>query len=153
RPPDLPEGWHLRAVTGEAEADNRRSASHAAFESTMDPAMHLQRYVDFMRSSSYVAEHDLVAVAPEGIIASFMVWWADEASGVAQIEPFGTHPAFHRQGSGRALLYHGLAQMKEAGMTLCRVCTDDDRPATGFYEGVGFEDVRRLRWWARRDVT
>jgi len=151
--PRLAKGWQLREVSGESEADNRRSASHAAFESTMDPAMHLQRYLDFMRSPSYVAEHDLVAVSPEGTIASFMVWWADEGSGVAQIEPFGTHPAYHRQGSGRALLYHGLAQMKEAGMTLCRVCTDDDRPATRFYEGVGFKDMRRLRWWAQRDVS
>ena len=42
---------------------------------------------------------------------------------------------------------HGLAEMKEAGMTMVRVCTDDDRPATYFYEACGFTDVGRLRWW------
>jgi ribosomal protein S18 acetylase RimI-like enzyme len=147
--PDLPSGWVLRPVAGEGEADMRRRASHAAFDSRMEATTHLQRYIDFMRSPVYVPERDLVAVAPDGTIASFMVWWGDDASGVAQIEPFGTHPDFHRRGIGRALLYHGLAEMRRAGMRVARVCTDDDRPATGFYEGVGFRDVGRLRWWAQ----
>jgi ribosomal protein S18 acetylase RimI-like enzyme len=143
----LPDGWEIRPVSGEEEADNRRQASHLAFESTMEPTMHLQRYIDFMRSPVYVADRDLVAVAPDGTIVSFVVWWGDESSGVAQIEPFGTHPGYHRLGIGRALIYQALAEMKRAGMTTARVCTEDDRPATGFYEGVGFEDVGRLRWW------
>ena len=147
--PDLPQGWTLRPVQGEAEADSRRRASHAAFESTMEPTMHLQRYLDLMRSPVYVPERDLVAVSPEGTIAAFMIWWGDSESGIAQIEPFGTHPDFHRMGIGRALILHGLAEMRRAGMTSARVCTDDDRPATGFYEGVGFEDVGRLRWWGQ----
>lgn len=145
-PVEPPPGFELRSVAGEHEADNRRAASHAAFESTMDPDMHLQRYLGLMRSPVYSAERDLVAVAPDGTIACFMIWWADP-SGVAQIEPFGTHPDFHRQGVGRALLYHGLNEMRRAGMRVARVCTDDDRPATGFYEGIGFRDVGRLRWW------
>jgi ribosomal protein S18 acetylase RimI-like enzyme len=113
----------------------------------MPEEMHLQRYLDFMRSSSYVPDRDLVAVAEDGTIASFMVWWADD-SGIAQIEPLGTHPDYQRLGLGRALLYHGLCEMKDGGMLTARVCTDDDRPATHFYEAVGFEDVGRLRWWA-----
>lgn len=146
--PSPPDGWTLRSVRGEDEANERRRASHAAFESTMPEAMHLQRYLDFMRSPIYVPERDLVAVAPNGRITSFMVWWADK-SGVAQIEPFGTHPDFHRQGIGRALLYHGLHQMKADGMHTCRVITDEPREATSFYEGIGFADVGRVHWWAR----
>lgn len=146
--PHLPAGWSLRAVSGEDEANSRRATSHAAFESNMASALHLQRYLDFMRSPVYVPERDLVAVSPNGTIASFMVWWADE-SGVAQIEPFGTHPDYQRQGIGRALIYHGLAEMKAAGMHTCRVITDEPRAATAFYEGVGFSDVGRIRWWRR----
>lgn len=146
--PDLPGGWALRHVRDETEANNRRAASHAAFDSTMPDAMHLQRYLGFMRSPEYVGERDLVAVDPDGRIASFMVWWADD-SGVAQIEPFGTHPDYHRQGIGRALIYHGLRQMKAAGMHTCRVLTDDWRGATAFYEGVGFTDVGRVRTWQK----
>jgi ribosomal protein S18 acetylase RimI-like enzyme len=146
--PDLPAGWALRHLGGEEEANDRRAASHAAFESTMPDAMHLQRYLGFMRSPEYVRERDLVAVDPEGRIASFMVWWADE-SGVAQIEPFGTHPDYQRRGIGRALIYYGLHQMKAAGMHTCRVLTDDWRAATDFYEGVGFTDAGRVRTWKK----
>jgi len=141
--PSLPPGWVLRHVSGEREADDRRAASHAAFQSKMPAAMHLERYLGFMRSPVYVPERDLVAVSPEGRIASFMVWWAD-SSGIAQIEPFGTHPNFQRQGIGRALLLHGLGQMKEAGMVTCRVMTQEWREATSFYEGIGFRDVGRI---------
>lgn len=146
--PRLPGGWTLRPVRGEHEANARQAAAHAAFESTMPEAMHLQRYLCFMRSPAYVPERDLVAVDPEGRIASFMIWWADE-HGIAQIEPFGTHPDYHRQGAGRALLYHGLGEMRRAGMEMVRVCTDDGWEATKFYEGVGFSDVGRLRWWKK----
>lgn len=144
---DLPAGWEIRPVAGEREANARRAAAHAAFESTMPPPMHLQRYLDFMRSPVYAPERDLVAVAPDGTIVAFMVWWADPQSGIAQIEPFGTHPDFQRRGIGRALIHEGLRAMRSAGMTLARVCTDDDRPATAFYEACGFSDVGRLRWW------
>lgn len=147
--PELPQGWELRPVDGEAEADTRRSASHAAFRSTMEGGMHLERYLRFMRSPVYDSDRDLVAVAPDGRVASFMVWWPDP-SGIAQIEPFGTHPDFHRQGIGRALIYYGLNRMREAGMKLTRVITDEPRSdATSFYEGVGFADVGRVRWWRR----
>jgi len=142
--PKLPDGWSIRHVEGEHEADNRRAASHAAFESSMPPDQHLQRYLRFMRSPVYTPKRDLVVVHEDGTIGSFMVWWADE-SGVAQIEPFGTHPDFHRQGLGRALLHHGLRDMKAAGMHLSRVMTDEDRAAaTTFYEAAGFEVMGKL---------
>jgi hypothetical protein len=39
--------------------------------------------------------------------------------------------------------------MREAGMHLTRVLTDEPRAATSFYEGVGFSDVGRIRWWKK----
>lgn len=144
--PEIPRGWALRPVAGEEEANSRRAASHAAFESSMPSAMHLQRYLNFMRSPVYVPHRDLVAVAPDGTVSSFMIWWADE-SGVAQIEPFGTHPRYQRQGLGRALIHHALGEMRAAGMHTCRVMTDESGDATAFYEGVGFEHAGRVRWW------
>jgi ribosomal protein S18 acetylase RimI-like enzyme len=148
-----PEGWELRALQGEHEADTRRAASHAAFESKMAPDVHLGRYLGLMRSPVYVLDQDLVAVDSDGRVGAFMIWWADP-SGVAQIEPFGTHPDFHRRGLGRALIHHGLAEMKTAGMSLARVCTDDDRqPANQFYEACGFVEVGRLWWWAPDAAT
>ncbi len=148
--PDLGPGWELRHVRGEEEANNRREASHRAFASKMDPQAHLDRYLRFMRSTVYDKERDLVAVAPDGRVAAFMVWWSDP-SGIAQIEPFGTHPEFHRQGVGRALLRFGLGRMQAAGMRTVRVCTDESRePAVAFYASAGFGQGPRLGSWRPR---
>lgn len=147
--PSLDAGWTIRNVEGEHEADNRRRASHAAFNSTMDESMHLDRYLRFMRSPVYEPTRDLVAIAPDGTIASFIVWWPDP-SGIAQIEPFGTHPDFQRRGIGRALIHYALRQMRDAGMTTTRVMTWDKEDSTGFYEGVGFEVVGAARDWQPR---
>jgi GNAT superfamily N-acetyltransferase len=99
-----------------------------------------------MRSPVNDRERDLVAVAPDGRVAAFMVWWSDP-SGIAQIEPFGTHPDFHRQGVGRALLKFGLARMQAAGMRTVRVCTEESREAAvAFYGSAGFEQGPRLGW-------
>ena len=145
--PVLGDGWTLRHVEGESEANNRRLASHAAFKSKMDHDMHLDRYLRFMRSPVYERERDLVAVAPDGRIASFIYWWSDE-SGIVEIEPFGTHPDFQGQGTGRALMYFALQRMAEAGMTTARVATDDWRAdANDFYDGIGFERKGSVRWW------
>lgn len=145
--PKLPDGWVLRHVAGENEADNRRAASHAAFGSTMTHEAHLERYLRFMRSPVYDSTRDLVAVTPDGRIVSFMIWWPD-STGIAQIEPFGTHPDFHRRGVGMALVRFGLRRMAKSGMRLARVITNEWREdATGFYAGVGFDEVDRVRWW------
>ncbi|HKY46536.1 MAG TPA: GNAT family N-acetyltransferase [Acidimicrobiia bacterium] len=146
-PPGLGPGWELRHVRGEAEANDRSSASHRAFESTLDPPAQLNRYLRFMRSPVYDRERDLVAVAPDGRIAAFMVWWSDP-SGIAQIEPFGTHPDFQRQGVGRALITFGLERMRAAGMRTVRVCTDESRErAVSFYSSLGFRQGPRLGSW------
>lgn len=144
-----PPGWKLRPLTGEAEADARRRASHRAFQSSMDPADHLERYLRFMRSPVYRPEHDLVAVAPDGTVGAFTIWWPDPC-GIAEIEPFGTDPGYQRRGLGRALMKYAWRRMSEAGMTTARVVTDAHRSdAVAFYEGVGFTEVAALRSWAR----
>ncbi len=144
--PELPPGWSLRHLAGEDEANSRREASHRAFQSTMPDDLHLNRYLRFMRSVAYVPENDLVAVDENGRVGAFMVWWADP-SGVAEIEPFGTHPEFQRMGLGRALLRFGAQRAREAGMHTLRVGTYEDWPAAEFYSQSGFDRVGSLRWW------
>lgn len=143
------EGYTIRHLEGEHEAWSRRAASHRAFRSTMDEAAHLERYLRFMRSPEYDLRRDVVAATSDGTIAAFLIWWPDADSGIAQLEPVGTHPDHQRLGLGAAVLDRALADMRAAGMTRLRVCTDEWRPdAVGFYDGVGFARVDRLRWWA-----
>jgi ribosomal protein S18 acetylase RimI-like enzyme len=142
-----PPGWELRPLRGEEEANARREASHGAFASTMSPEQHLRRYLRFMRSPVYDSERDLVAVAPDGRIAAFLIWWPDR-SGIAQIEPLGAHPDFQRQGWGSALVEFAVARMSAAGMHTVRVCTEETRePASTFYPSAGFTQVGSLGWW------
>ncbi len=149
RTPIPPSGLTLRPLRGLDEADARRRASHAAFKSTMDPAEHLERYLRLMRSPVYDADRDLVAVADDGTVAAFMIWWPDP-SGIAEIEPMGTDPAFHRRGVGRALMEYAFSRMREAGMSRVRVITDDHREdAIAFYSAVGFTQTAELRSWKR----
>ncbi len=147
--PTPPPGFTLRPMSGEGEADARRRASHAAFKSEMDTAEHLERYLRFMRSPVYEAERDLVAVTDDGTVAAFTIWWPDP-SGIAQIEPMGTDPAFHRRGIGRALMQYAFSRMREGGMTQVRVITDEHRAdAVSFYSAVGFTRTAELRSWKR----
>jgi GNAT superfamily N-acetyltransferase len=146
--PSVEGGWILRAVQGKHEVDARRRAAHAAFQSTMDPKVNLDRYSRFARSPVYEVDRDLVAVAPDGTIAAFMIWWPDR-SGVAQIEPFGTHPDYQRLGVGRALIHFALHEMRKAGMSVARVMTRERKDSKSFYSGVGFDHVGTLRWWQR----
>jgi GNAT superfamily N-acetyltransferase len=143
-----PNGFEIRPLRGEEEAFSRRAASHAAFESTMDTAAHHARYLRFMRSPAYSAERDLVAVDADGMIVSFLVWWPDETSGVAQLEPVGTHPAYAGRGLGGAVFAFALDRMIEAGMHTVRVATDLKRTgAVAFYERLGFRRSEVIRWW------
>jgi GNAT superfamily N-acetyltransferase len=147
--PIPPSGLTLRPLSGEGEANARRRASHAAFKSDMDPAEHLERYLRLMRSPVYEAERDLVAVTDDGTVAAFTIWWPD-SSGIAQIEPMGTDPAFHRRGIGRALMQYAFSRMREVGMTRVRVITDQHRAdAVSFYSAVGFTRTAELRFWKR----
>ena len=142
------EGYEIRPVSGEEEAWARRTASHAAFESTQEPADHLERYLAFMRSPVYRGDRDLIAVTPDGTVGSFMIWWGDEATGIAQLEPVGTHPDHQRRGLAAAVFDRALADMRAAEMSMVRVETGEKRTgAVAFYRRVGFESFHRLRWW------
>jgi ribosomal protein S18 acetylase RimI-like enzyme len=146
-PSVVPDGYTIRPVAGEEETWSRRAASHAAFASSLEPELHHQRYLRFMRSEVYVPERDLVAVHADGRVAAFLVWWGDEASGVAQLEPVGTHPDHQRRGLGRALLARAAGDMAAAGMHTVRVGTGAHRSdAVAFYRR-SFREVGRTDWW------
>ncbi|MGH2522481.1 MAG: GNAT family N-acetyltransferase, partial [Anaerolineales bacterium] len=143
--PVLPEGYSLRYVAGEHEAQKRAAASHGAFGSRLPFDSYWPRYRGFMQSPVYGAERDRVVVAPDGRFAAFCIYWLDPINQVGLFEPVGTHPDFQRQGLGKALLLESLGRVREGGMTSAIVCTNHDNPAAvRLYESVGFQATHRL---------
>ncbi len=143
--PELPEGFHVRRLGGERELGSRAAASQAAFDSTMDAESYRRRYQGFMRSPVYRPELDIVAIAPDGAVASFCNGWLDLSNRVGLFEPVGTHPDYQRLGLGRAVLAEGMRRMMAYGMREVIVCAENDNPpAQALYRGAGFQPERRL---------
>jgi ribosomal protein S18 acetylase RimI-like enzyme len=133
----LPDGFSIRAVAGEHEADAVQAVHASAFGRARQPGEYLQ----VMRSSSFHLERELVVVAPDGRFAAFLVYWLDPISKSGLFEPVGCHPDFQRRGLTKALLYEGLRRMAAEGMTMAMVVHEapDDNPAsTALYRSVGF---------------
>jgi ribosomal protein S18 acetylase RimI-like enzyme len=116
----------------------------------MDPAVHAQRYLRFMRSPAYDAERDIVAIAPDGRVASFAIHWPDAQLSLAQFEPVGTDPDFQRHGLSRAVITTSLERLAARGIARARVMTGGaNAAAIACYETCGFEVVDRVSWWRR----
>lgn len=141
----VPDGFAVRPVALPAEAEARARASYGAFRSKWEWERYFGRYQRFTRSHVYAAERDLVAVAPDGRVAAFTVWWVDEANGLGYFEPVGTHPDFQRRGLGRAVIQAALRQMRARGLRQAAVCSEVDNPgAVAFYQACGFQVVTQL---------
>lgn len=134
--PRLPESFQIRPVAGETEARQVAEVHKGAFgrEWTED------EYRKVMRTPGFVIENELVAVAPDGQFAAFTLIWPDRVSRSGLFEPVGCHSAFARRGLAKALLYAGMARMKELGMETALVgCEPSNEPAWALYHSAGFE--------------
>jgi ribosomal protein S18 acetylase RimI-like enzyme len=145
-----PDGFVLRGTRGEEEHGSRAAAARRAFSNTMDPVEHAQRYLRFVRSPAYDAERDLVAIAPDGRVASFAIYWPDTRVSLAQFEPVGTDPEFQRRGLSRAVIANALERLARDGIARARVTTGGSNiAAIACYESCGFEMIDRVSWWRR----
>jgi ribosomal protein S18 acetylase RimI-like enzyme len=101
-------------------------------------------YTHFMQLPGYHRELDIVAVAPNGVIAAYVNGWIDPVNKIGDFGPVGALQAYRRQGLTRAVLIEGLHRMKSYGMD--RVCIStgvSNVPAKQLYESIGFEIVNR----------
>lgn len=133
----LPDGFSMRAVAGEHEADEVQAVHVSAFGRAWQPGEYLQ----VMRSPSFHSERELVMVAPDGRFAAFLVYWIDPISKSGLFEPVGCHPDFQRRGLTKALMYEGMRRMAARGMTTALVVHEapDANPASAaLYRSVGF---------------
>lgn len=138
--PQLPEGFTLRPLRGQAEVADYVALHRAAFDTNN---MTVDWRARTLHRPHYRPELDIVAVAPDGRLAAFCVGWALPNQSEAQVEPLGVHPDFQQLGLGRAVLLAGLQQMRAMGARRAHIETYSvNDPARGLYESVGFQAVQ-----------
>lgn len=147
--PQLPEGFTLRHVDANDEADiarwvemyNLSFIDHWGFHpATLEHRKHR------MTSPSYKAERDLVAVSPDGTFAAFCLCLIDAEDNARKnrndgwIGVLGTRRGFRKIGLGRAMLLAGLRKLREDGVDTAVLDVDAENPtgALGLYEAAGF---------------
>lgn len=147
-PPVLPDGYTIRAVQGESEAEERVAVQRAAFESTW---MTAERHGRVRHSPTYRPELDIVVVAPDGEFAAFALLWLDEANRLGVFEPLGVAVSYQRLRLGRAIMAEGLRRLAALGAHVACVETGlEHHPARRLYEATGFTLLDTDYAWARQ---
>jgi mycothiol synthase len=140
----LPTGCQVRAVAGEVEIPNRVVAHREVWQPWTVGNLSDRDYAAFMRLPGYHRDLDVVAVAPDGVIAAYLNGWVDPLNRIGDFGPVGARPAYRRQGLTRLVLLEGLRRMRAYGMD--RVCVSTgimNVPALNLYQSVGFRIVNQ----------
>src|SRR5579885_964838 len=145
--PQLPVGFTIRPLAGEAEVEAMVALHRAAFD-TENMTVAWRRAT--LALPQYDPAHDLVVEAPDGRLAAFCLCWRCPATGEAQVEPMGAHPDFQRLGLGRALLDEQFRRLRAAGVTNAVVETYSVfESAIALYASVGFRVVQTIEKYAK----
>jgi len=139
----LPTGCQVRAADA-GEISNRAAAQREVWHPWTVGNVSDDDYAYFMRLPGYHRDLDVVAVAPDGVIAAYVNGWIDPVNRVGDFGPVGARLAYRRQGLTRAVLLEGLRRMQARGMD--RVCVStgvSNTPALRLYESVGFKIVNK----------
>lgn len=154
--PVLPDGFCIRPIAGEHEVEAYMTLHTAAFGREMVTEEELAARHVFMRDSSYIADLDLVVVAPNRAFAAFCVGQIDQEGNAHRswqegwADPIGTHPAFRRQGLARAVLLAGLQRLRAYGIDIAVLGTGSWNTATQHLcESVGFETIYKVMWYTK----
>jgi len=140
----LPAGFQVRAVAETGEISMRAAAHRDVWQPWTDGNISDEDYAYFMRLPAYYRDLDVVAVAPDGIIAAFVNDWIDPVNRIGELGSVGAIPAYRRQGLMRAVLLEGLRRMQACGMERACVSTGvSNIPAIRLYQSVGFEIVNQ----------
>lgn len=147
--PEVPiaPGYAVRAL-GDDELPARSWLSWKAFhpEEPDEAYEGWEWYRNVQRTPLYRRDLDLVAVAPDGELASFCTIWFDDVNRTAAFEPVGTHPAHQRRGLGKAVMSEGLRRAQRLGAELAFVGSYEP-PAHALYASIGFVEYELAEPW------
>ena len=140
----VPEGYFVRSLGDGLELLERCYASglgfhegdiRAAVENREDPTW----FRNIQTAPLYRRDLDLVAIAPDGSIASFCTIWFDDVTRSAYYEPVATVPSHQRRGLSKALLTEGLHRLKRMGCLWATVAGFEPGPNKLYETTVGPE--------------
>jgi mycothiol synthase len=119
------ENFTIRSLAGADELPRRSWFSWKAFHPDEDEANYAklgwQWYLDIQRCPLYRRDLDIVAVAPNGDLASFCTVWYDDATRSAYFEPVATYKPYRRRGLAKAVMREGLRRVRHLGATIAFV--------------------------------
>ncbi len=149
----LPPGYHVRALGDGAELLERCYASGLAFHPddiriAVDNRNDVNWYRNIQSAPLYRRDLDLVALTPDGAVASFCTVWFDDVNRVGVFEPVGTAPAHQRRGLGKVVMTEGLRRLKRMGARLAFV-SSYSAAAGALYDSMGFTDSEWSEPWLR----
>jgi mycothiol synthase len=145
-------GYRIRALAETGETSDRAGAERDVWLPWTVGNVSDDDYAHLMQLPGYHRELDVVAVAPDGIIAAYVNCWLDPVNRIGDFGPVGARPAYRRQGLTRAVLLEGLRRLKAHGMD--RVCVStgvSNTPALRLYESVGFRIVNKYLDYVKTD--
>ena len=145
--PKLPNGFIIRSIAGNKEAEAVASTHRAAFGTDY---MTTERRLAIMNSSEYDPSLDLVVIAPNGTIAAYCSCSVNEKEKAGDTDPVAVHPRFQRMGLAQALLLRGMQLLKERGMMSAHLGTSGDNIAMQkTAESVGFTMKYKNTWFSK----
>lgn len=150
--PDAPiaKGYAVRALGGDSELPARSWASWKAFHPDEPDEKYegWEWYRNVQRAPLYRRDLDLVAVAPDGSIASFTTVWFDDVTRAGAFEPVGTAKEHRRRGLAKAVLCEGLRRLRRLGAVTAHVGSYEPT-VHALYASVGFTEYDVSEPWAR----
>ncbi|MBN2556680.1 MAG: GNAT family N-acetyltransferase [Anaerolineales bacterium] len=150
--PDTPaaEGYTIRSLGGVEELPARSMVSWKAFhpDAPADPDQDWTWYRNIQRAPLYRRDLDIVAVGPDGDLASFCTVWFDDVTRTGAFEPVGTAPAHQRRGLGSAVMVEGMRRLKLVGADMATVGSYNEA-AHGLYASLGFTDYILMEPWEK----
>jgi len=143
-----PEGFEIRSVVKEIDFEKIAKAVRVVFG---HGEWFTAEVLEGIASCSFYHEDlDLVAVAPDGNIASFCTFRVDPPSRITELEPMGTHPDYRGLGLAKALLCEGFRRLKRYNPTLLYIGGAANTPAADrLYESVGFSEKNAYQYWSK----
>ncbi|MFX0124339.1 MAG: GNAT family N-acetyltransferase [Candidatus Hodarchaeota archaeon] len=100
--------------------------------------------------SFYQEELDLVAVTPDGTIASFCTFRVDPKSKIISLEPMGTNPDFRRLGLGKTIITEGIKRSMKFNPPFFYIDGAANNPAANrLYDVTGFLEKYAINSWIK----